>query len=604
MGCSMSHKVLVVGGGGREHAIVWKLSKSPKVGKLYCAPGNAGIAQLAECYPVEVTDIAGMVALALSLEVDLAVVAPDDPLAAGLVDKLEESGIRAFGPNKAAAIIESSKAFSKDLMMKYGIPTARYAVFLDEEEALAYLETQPMPIVVKADGLALGKGVLICETLGDAKNAVSSMLKFSKFGKAGSCVVIEEFLQGPEVSILAFSDGNTVLPMESAQDYKRANDNDEGKNTGGMGAFSPSPLYTAETAAWCMERIFLPTINAMNSEERPFKGVIYFGLMLTADGPKVIEYNARFGDPEAQVVLMRLENDLFDVFNAVLDDNLKNVDLRWKSEPAVCVVMASGGYPEHYVKGYPISGLTEAGDQDGTIIFHSGTMLKGKTYLTNGGRVLGVTALGKTMNDARMLAYAAVSRVDFSNAHWRMDIAQPASSKCNPFNNRTNNVVLIGMPSAGKSTLGVLAAKVLGKNFIDTDILLQMREGERLQTIINKHGLKYFLSKEQQAVLSVNDCDTIIATGGSVIYSEAAISHLKEYGKLVYLKVPLPELERRLGDASTRGIVMDVNQTFAELYNERDPLYTRHADIIIDWDGKAELRGMVEELIRKLQHSP
>jgi len=413
--------VLVVGSGGREHAIIWKLRQSPRVDKLYCAPGNGGIALLAECRPVGVMDIEGMVALAKELAVDLVMVAPDDPLAAGMVDAMEAAGIRAFGPNKAAAVLEASKSFSKDLMMKYGIPTAAYAVFEESAPALAWLREQKMPIVVKADGLALGKGVLICATLQEAEDGVKSILEEGKFGAAGSRVVIEECLTGPEVTVLAFTDGKTMLPMASSQDHKRAFDNDKGLNTGGMGTFSPSRIYTPEMEAWCMTHIYLPTMEAMNREGRPFKGVLYFGLMITPEGPKVIEYNARFGDPETQVILPRLENDLLDIFLAILEEKLDAITLSWKPETAVCVVMASGGYPEAYEKGFPIEGLQEA-EEEQVMVFHAGTKLEDGCLLTNGGRVLGVTAIGADMDKARERAYAGVARIRFQGAYWRTDI--------------------------------------------------------------------------------------------------------------------------------------------------------------------------------------
>ena len=418
----MGLNVLVVGGGGREHAIVWKLRQSPKIDTLHCAPGNGGIAELARCHPVDAMDIPGMVALARQLQVDLVMVAPDDPLAAGMVDAMEAAGVRAFGPNQAAAILEASKSFSKDLMKRYGIPTADYNVFTESEPAIVWLQEQRMPIVVKADGLALGKGVLICKTLPEAEAAVRSILEEKRFGQAGSRVVIEACLTGPEVTVLAFTDGKTLLPMASSQDHKRAYDRDEGPNTGGMGTFSPSPLYTDEIAAWCMEHIYLPTLHAMNSEGRPFRGVLYFGLMLTPEGPKVIEYNARFGDPETQVVLPRMETDLLDVFLAILEQRLDEITLSWRPESAVCVVMASGGYPDAYRKGLPITGLEAACQLSEVMVFHAGTRLEETSILTNGGRVLGVTALGRDMEQARERAYEGVSRIAFEGAHWRTDI--------------------------------------------------------------------------------------------------------------------------------------------------------------------------------------
>lgn len=413
-------KVLVVGGGGREHAILWKLKQSPRVSKLYCAPGNGGISDIAECVSLSALDIEGIVGFSLKEKIDMVVVAPDDPLAAGMVDALEEAGVRAFGPRKNAAELESSKVFAKKLMKKYNIPTASYEVFEDSGTALDYVRTAKLPLVVKADGLALGKGVLICNTENEAADAVISIMEDRRFGDAGKRIVVEEFLEGPEVSVLAFTDGKTIIPMESSQDHKRACDNDEGPNTGGMGTFSPSRHYTGEIHDLCMEKIFVPTINAMNNEGRPFKGVIFFGLILTEDGPKVLEYNARFGDPETQVVLPRLENDLLEVFEAVIDEKLDTIKLSWKNETAVCVVMASGGYPGNYEKGYEISGLDSV-DED-IIVFHAGTKKENNKYFTNGGRVLGVTALAGNMEKAREKAYRAVSRICFRDAHYRKDI--------------------------------------------------------------------------------------------------------------------------------------------------------------------------------------
>lgn len=418
----MKMNVLVVGSGGREHAIIWKLKQSPLVGKVWCAPGNGGIGQLAACKPVDAMDIPGMVALAREMAADLVVVAPDDPLAAGMVDAMEDAGIRAFGPNRAAAVLEASKSFSKDLMLRYDIPTAAYAVFEDSGVAVEWLKNQKMPIVVKADGLALGKGVLICATLREAESAVREILDGHRFGRAGFRVVIEECLTGPEVTVLAFTDGKTMMPMASSQDHKRALDRDEGLNTGGMGTFSPSRIYTPEMDAWCMDHIYLPTMEAMNREGRTFKGVLYFGLMITPEGPKVIEYNARFGDPETQVVLPRLENDLMEVFLAVMEGRLGEMILAWKSVNAVCVVMASGGYPEAYRKGYPISGWREAELLEGVTVFHAGTKMENGQLLTNGGRVLGVTAIGPDMDQARVRAYAGVGLITFQDAHWRTDI--------------------------------------------------------------------------------------------------------------------------------------------------------------------------------------
>lgn len=415
-------KVLVIGSGGREHAIIWKLAQSKKVSKIYCAPGNGGIADLAECIPIDVMDFEKLTKFAKENNIDLTVVAPDDPLAAGAVDVFEAGGLRAFGPNKAAAIIEGSKSFSKDLMKKYNIPTAEYEVFENSKDALNYIKSNnKFPVVVKADGLALGKGVIIAKTLDEAENAVHDILDDKIFGSAGAKVVIEEFLTGPEISVLAFTDGKTMKPMVSAQDHKRTYDNDEGPNTGGMGTFSPSRVYTDEVAKECMEKIFIPTMNAMNAENRTFKGVLYFGLMKTADGVKVIEYNCRFGDPETQVVLPRLKSDLCDIFNAVIDQKLDEINIEWDEKACVCVVMASGGYPKKYEKGYKIDGIKQA-ESLGALVFHAGTKLDDNNILTNGGRVLGVTALGDNLDDAIQKAYKYVDLINFKNAHFRKDI--------------------------------------------------------------------------------------------------------------------------------------------------------------------------------------
>lgn len=415
-------KVLVIGSGGREHAIIWKLAQSKNVSKIYCAPGNGGIADLAECVPIDVMDFEKLTEFAKENNIYLTVVAPDDPLAAGAVDAFEAGGLRAFGPNKAAAIIEGSKSFSKDLMKKYNIPTAEYEVFENSKDALNYIKlNNKFPVVVKADGLALGKGVIIAKTLDEAENAVHDILDDKIFGSAGAKVVIEEFLTGPEISVLAFTDGKTMKPMVSAQDHKRAYDNDEGPNTGGMGTFSPSRVYTDEVAKECMEKIFIPTMNAMNAENRTFKGVLYFGLMKTADGVKVIEYNCRFGDPETQVVLPRLKSDLCDIFNAVIDQKLDEINIEWDEKACVCVVMASGGYPKKYEKGYKIDGIKQA-ESLGALIFHAGTKLADNNILTNGGRVLGVTALGDNLDDAIQKAYKYVDLINFKNAHFRKDI--------------------------------------------------------------------------------------------------------------------------------------------------------------------------------------
>ena len=411
--------VLVVGGGGREHAICHALSKSAKVDKIWCAPGNGGIASIAECVDITATDIEKMVAFAKEDKPDLVMVAPDDPLALGMVDALEDAGIRAFGPHKNAAIIEGSKSFAKDLMHKYNIPTANYAVFEDSAKAIEYIKEQGAPIVVKADGLALGKGVTVAMTEQDAINAVKDAMDGGAFGSAGARVVIEEFLTGPEVSVLAFTDGKTIKTMPSAQDHKRAYDHDKGPNTGGMGAFSPSRMYTDEIAKTCMDTIFRPTIDAMAKEGRTFKGVIYFGLMLTPKGPKVIEYNARFGDPETQAVLSRLETDIFDIFNAVIDGTLADIDIKWSDNAACCVCMASGGYPAKYEKGKVITGLDSLTD---SIVYHAGTKLSDGAMVTNGGRVLGVTANAKTLDEAIKKAYADVKKIHFDGVHFRTDI--------------------------------------------------------------------------------------------------------------------------------------------------------------------------------------
>ena len=411
-------RVLIVGGGGREHAIAWKVAKSPKVERIYCAPGNAGIAQVAECVDIGVMEFDRLVEFAKEKKVDLTVVAPDDPLAAGAVDAFEAAGLRAFGPRKNAAILEGSKAFSKDLMKKYGIPTAAYETFDSADKALAYLETADMPIVLKADGLALGKGVLICSTLEEAKDGVRSLMLDKQFGSAGNRIVIEEFMTGREVSVLSFVDGRTIRMMTSAQDHKRAKDGDQGLNTGGMGTFSPSPFYTEEIDAFCREHIYQPTVDAMRAEGREFKGVIFFGLMLTDKGPRVLEYNARFGDPETQVVLPRMRNDLVDVLEACIDGTLDQVELEFEDNAAVCVVLASEGYPEHYEKGYKISGLEKFSDEDGYYVFHAGTKSdQNGDVITNGGRVLGVTALGGSLKEARANAYQAAEWVEFENKY-------------------------------------------------------------------------------------------------------------------------------------------------------------------------------------------
>lgn len=413
-------KVLVVGGGGREHTIVWKLSQSPKIDKLYCAPGNAGISEIAECVDIGATEIEKLVEFAATNQIDLTVVGMDDPLVMGIVDAFEAANLRIFGPKKNAAIIEGSKSFSKSLMKKYNIPTAKYEIFDNYDKALEYLKLQQMPIVIKADGLALGKGVLICNTFDEANEALKQIMVDKKFGSAGNMVVIEEFLKGQEISVLSFCDGKTVIPMVSAQDHKRALDGDKGLNTGGMGTFSPSRIYTEEIEKECMETIFKPTVEAMNKEGRTFKGVLYFGLMLTDNGMKVIEYNARFGDPETQVILPRLKTDLLEIFEACIDTQLDKLDIQWESNAAVCVMLASGGYPESYNKGYEITGLDKL--KDNIIAFHSGTAKVDNKIVTNGGRVLGITAVGNDLDEAIKSAYEAVECINFDKKHFRKDI--------------------------------------------------------------------------------------------------------------------------------------------------------------------------------------
>ena len=419
-------KVLIVGGGGREHAIATAVARSKQVDRIYCAPGNAGIAQLAECVPIGVMEFDRLADFAQENSIDLAIIGPDDPLVGGIVDVFEERGIRTFGPRKNAAILEGSKAFSKDLMKKYGIPTAAYENFDDPEAALKYLETAKMPIVLKADGLALGKGVLICNTLEEAREGINTIMVDKKFGKSGNTVVIEEFMTGREVSVLSFVDGKTIKTMSSAQDHKRAKDNDEGLNTGGMGNFSPSPFYTKEVDDFCQKNIYQATVDAMAKEGRPFKGVIFFGLMLTQEGPKVLEFNARFGDPEAQVVLPRMKNDIIDVMNACIDGKLDSTDLAFSDEAAVCVVLASDGYPEHYEKGFPITGFEAFDGKEDYFCFHAGTKEDGGRIVTNGGRVLGITALGKDIAEARVKAYEATGWISFENKYMRTDIAASA----------------------------------------------------------------------------------------------------------------------------------------------------------------------------------
>lgn len=416
--------VLIVGSGGREHAIAWKIAQSPKVDRLYCAPGNAGISEYAECVDIKAMEFEKLAAFAKEHAVGLTVVGMDDPLVGGIVDVFEAQGLRVFGPRRNAAILEGSKAFSKDLMKKYQIPTAAYENFTDARAALDYLKTARFPIVLKADGLALGKGVLICSTLEEAEAGVREIMTDKKFGDAGNCMVIEEFLTGREVSVLSFTDGKTILPMTSAQDHKRAGDGDTGLNTGGMGTFSPSPFYTKEVDDFCRRYIYQPTVDAMAAEGRTFKGVIFFGLMLTADGPRVLEYNARFGDPEAQVVLPRMKTDLVDVIEACIDGTLDQIDLQFEDNAAVCVVLASDGYPVSYKKGYPISGLDAFRGKDGYYVFHAGTARSGDAIVTNGGRVLGVTATGADLKEARKNAYEAAGWISFENKYFRHDIGK------------------------------------------------------------------------------------------------------------------------------------------------------------------------------------
>ena len=417
-------KLLVIGSGGREHAIVRALKKSPRAGEIHVLPGNGGISEDAICAGVAATDIDGAVSYAREHEIDYAVVTPDDPLCLGMVDALEAAGIPCFGPEKRAAMIEGSKVFAKGLMKKYGIPTAAYEVFDDAEAALKYVESAPVPIVVKADGLALGKGVVVAMTREEAVDAVKSAMLDRAFGESGARVVIEEYLEGPEVSVLSFTDGSTLVPMVSSMDHKRALDGDKGLNTGGMGTVSPNPYYTDEIAQTCMETIFLPTIRAMQAEGRPFKGCLYFGLMLTPDGPKVIEYNARFGDPETQVVLPRLKTDFVDIIDAVIDEKLDALEIEWSADACACVVMASGGYPQSYPKGIEITGLDENGQVAGATVYHAGTKRAGDKLVTNGGRVLGVTATAETLDAALEKAYAAVEKIHFDGAHYRRDIGR------------------------------------------------------------------------------------------------------------------------------------------------------------------------------------
>lgn len=416
--------VLIVGSGGREHAIAHSVSQSKKVEKIYCTPGNAGIAEYAECAPIGAMEFDKITAFAKEKSVDMVIVGMDDPLVGGLVDVLEAAGIRAFGPRKNAAILEGSKAFSKDLMKKYNIPTAGYENFQNPEEALSYLKTAKFPIVLKADGLALGKGVLICNSYAEAEEGVKTIMVDKQFGMSGNTMVVEEFMTGREVSVLSFVDGNTIKTMTSAQDHKRAGDGDTGLNTGGMGTFSPSPFYTKEVEEFCNKHVYQATVDAMKSEGRPFKGIIFFGLMLTEEGPRVLEYNARFGDPEAQVVLPRMKNDIIDVFEACIDGTLDEIDLQFEDNAAVCVVLASEGYPVKYEKGLPITGLEEFKKHEGYYCFHAGTKFDGNTIVTNGGRVLGITAKGENLKEARANAYKATEWVAFDNKYMRNDIGK------------------------------------------------------------------------------------------------------------------------------------------------------------------------------------
>ncbi len=419
-------KVLVVGGGGREHALIRKIKESNKVTAVACCPGNGGISYDAECYPVSATDIDGVVKLAKEIKADFVVVAPDDPLVAGMVDALNAEGFPTFGPKSNAAIIEGSKVFSKNLMLKYNIPTAEYKVFDNADDAIAYVkEKNEFPTVVKADGLALGKGVIIPESFEEAEAGIKEIMQDKIFGESGNNIVVEEFLTGPEVSVLAFTDGKCVKPMVSSMDHKRALDGDKGLNTGGMGTVSPNPYYTDAVAAECMERIFIPTIEAMNAEGRTFKGCLYFGLMITPKGPKVIEYNCRFGDPETQVVLPRLKTDIMDIFEAINNETLSDLNIEWSDNAAACVVIASGGYPKSYPKGLEITGL-ENGQHEGVIVYHAGTALDENKLVTSGGRVLGITAMGADLKDALDKAYKAVDEIDFENKHFRKDIGQRA----------------------------------------------------------------------------------------------------------------------------------------------------------------------------------
>ncbi|MGI6706436.1 MAG: phosphoribosylamine--glycine ligase [Clostridia bacterium] len=417
-------KVLVIGGGGREHAIVWKISKSPHVDQIFCAPGNGGISDIAECIDIKATDITRMVDFAVKERIDLIVVAPDDPLALGMVNALEEKGLRAFGPRKEAAILESSKVFAKDFMKRYNIPTAQYEVFDCPEKAKEYIHGCSYPIVIKADGLAFGKGVIIAQNKDEASKAIRDIMVDKVFKQAGNRIVIEEFLTGTEVSLLVFTDGKTYIPMVSAQDYKRVYDRDEGPNTGGMGSVSPNPMYTNEIAACVEEKIVKSTIDAMTAENRRFKGVLYFGLILTNEGPKLLEYNARFGDPETQVILPRLKTDLFEIMNAIIDEQLHEIEIQWEDNAAACVIAASAGYPGSYQTGFEIFGLNQLESSENVMVFHAGSRKEQGRYYTDGGRVLGVTALGSTLDQAINEAYQAISLISFDGIHYRKDIGK------------------------------------------------------------------------------------------------------------------------------------------------------------------------------------
>lgn len=417
-------KILIVGGGGREHTIAWKVANSKKVSKIYCAPGNAGISEYAECVDIKAMEFEKLVSFAKSKEIDLTIIGMDDPLVGGIVDEFEKEGLRVFGPRKNAAILEGSKSFSKDLMKKYNIPTAAYETFEDADRALEYIQTLDFPLVLKADGLALGKGVLICNTLEEAKAGVKTIMIDKQFGEAGQKLLVEEFMTGKEVSVLSFCDGKTIKIMASAQDHKRALDGDQGLNTGGMGTFSPSPFYTEEVDEFCKKYVYQATLDAMKAEGREFKGIIFFGIMLTANGPRVLEYNARFGDPETQVVLPRMKNDIVDVFEACIDGTLDQIDLEFDDNAAVCVVLASKGYPDKYATGFEITGFDKVKENPGYYVFHAGTKKEDGKILTNGGRVLGVTAVGENLKEARNNVYDAVNWINFENKYYRTDIGK------------------------------------------------------------------------------------------------------------------------------------------------------------------------------------